>query len=108
MQEQDWTAHGPLSDLGEHAAGAAFCGADAVVVTGVATGAPTSIDDLAAARRGGPLPVVVGSGADAATARELLLHADAIVVGSAIKIDGDWRRTIDLDRATRFVAAART
>jgi membrane complex biogenesis BtpA family protein len=95
-------------DVGEHAAGAAFCGADAVVVTGVATGAPTSIDDLAAARRGGPLPVVVGSGADAATARELLLHADAIVVGSAIKIDGDWRRTIDLDRATRFVAAART
>ncbi|MGA1018023.1 MAG: hypothetical protein ACO3YY_08570 [Phycisphaerales bacterium] len=38
----------------------------------------------------------------------LMVEPDAIVVGSAIKIDGDWRRTIDLDRATRFVAAART
>ena len=95
-------------DLAEHAAGAAFCGADAVVVTGVATGAPTAIEDLAAARRGGPLPVVVGSGADAATVPGLLAEADAVIVGSAIKAEGDWRRPIDPDRATRFVAAARS
>jgi membrane complex biogenesis BtpA family protein len=95
-------------DLAEHAAGAAFCGADAVVVTGVATGAPTAIEDLAAARRGGPLPVVVGSGADAATVRGLLAQADAVIVGSSIKADGDWRRSIDPERARRFVDAARS
>lgn len=94
-------------DIADHAAGAAFCGADAVVVTGTATGAPTSVDDLAAARRGGPLPVVVGSGADADSVRQLLEHADAIIVGSAVKVDGDWRRDVDVDRAARFVSEAR-
>lgn len=94
-------------DISEHAAGAAFCGADGVVVTGVATGSPTSPDDLAAARRGGPLPVVVGSGADDASVRTLLEHADAVIVGSAVKRDGDWRREVDPARAARFVEAAR-
>ncbi len=94
-------------DLGEHAAGAAFMGADAVVVTGTATGSPTSVEDLAAARRGGPLPVVVGSGADAATVATLLAHADAVIVGSSIKRDGRWQKPVDPDRARAFIAAAR-
>lgn len=95
-------------DLAEHAAGAAFMGADAVVVTGSATGKPTSTDDLAAAKRGGPLPVVVGSGADAASVASLLAHADAIIVGSSIKRDGHWANPIDPARAKAFVAAARS
>ena len=94
-------------DLAEHAAGAAFMGADAVVVTGAATGRPTSPDDLAAAKRGGPLPVVVGSGADAASVASLLAHADAIIVGSSIKRDGHWANPIDPARAKAFVDRAR-
>ena len=94
-------------DLAEHAAGAAFMGADAVVVTGSATGKPTSLEDLAAAKSGGPLPVVVGSGADAATASKLLGVADAIIVGSSIKRDGHWANPIDPARAKAFVDRAR-
>ena len=103
------SSHAITSDLslGDLAEGCAFCGADAVVVTGSATGHPTSAEDLAAARRGGPLPVVVGSGADAASVRTLLEQADAIVVGSSIKHDGHWAKPIDPLRARAFVEAAR-
>ena len=103
------SSHAITSDLslGDLAEGCAFCGADAVVVTGSATGHPTSLDDLVAARRGGPLPVVVGSGADASSVRALLEQADAIVVGSSIKRDGHWANPVDPTRARAFVQAAR-
>ena len=92
--------------IGEHAEAASFVGLDGVIVTGTATGAPTDLDDLDRARAGG-LPVVVGSGATAGSVRTLLAHADAVIVGSSIKVDGDWTRAVDPDRARAFVAAAR-
>ncbi len=94
-------------DVAEHAAAAAFSGADAVVVTGRATGDPTPLASLRAARDGGPLPVVVGSGAEAATLPSLLEAADAVIVGSSIKQDGRWQNEVDADRAETFVRAAR-
>jgi membrane complex biogenesis BtpA family protein len=94
-------------DLATHAEAASFCGADAVVVTGRVTGDATALDDLRAARAGGPLPVVVGSGADAASGAALLALADALIVGSSIKIDGQWPRPVDPVRAAAFVRAAR-
>jgi membrane complex biogenesis BtpA family protein len=94
-------------DLAETAAAAEFLGADAVVVTGTATGKATSADDLAAARRGCRLPVLVGSGANAATVAGLLDRADAVIVGSDLKKDGHWRNAPDPRRVEAFVRAAR-
>lgn len=84
-------------DLEEMARGTAFCGADALVVTGVRTGAPTALLDVELARRAG-LPVAVGSGVTPDDAGALARAADALIVGSYFKHGGDWRRPVDPER----------
>ena len=32
-------------------------------------------------------------------------HADALIVGSALKYDGDWRQPVEISRVTRMRAA---
>lgn len=92
-------AHAATGDLtlAQIAHGTVFCGADALVVTGSATGAPTDPADVAAARSAGR-PVWVGSGVTPARARTLAPLADALVVGTALKAGGDWRRPVALGR----------
>lgn len=95
------TADVPLSD---YAHGAAFCGADAVIVTGTTTGAETSLEDVALAHHSG-LPVVVGSGISEANIARYMGHAQALIVGSSIKVDGDWRQPVDGARVRRLAQA---
>ncbi|MCA9291061.1 MAG: BtpA/SgcQ family protein [Phycisphaerales bacterium] len=92
-------------DLAETAAAAAFCGADGVIVTGVATGRPTDPNDLRAVRLAYDGPLLVGSGVTPATVGPLLAHADALIVGSACKIDGRWTNPVDPARARAIVKA---
>ncbi len=51
--------------------------------------------------------VLVGSGVTPETAAELLSVADALVVGTSLKRDGDVRNPIDPARVRRLVQAAR-
>ncbi len=99
-------AHAATADLSlaETARAAGFAGADAVVISGGATGEPTSPADLAAAREAGDLPVVIGSGItpDSVAA---YAAADALVVGSALKDGGHWRGAVAPDRVAAMVAA---
>jgi membrane complex biogenesis BtpA family protein len=99
-------AHALTSDipLDEYAKGAAFCGADALIVTGPATGAPTQANDIALAKAAG-LPVVVGSGVDAHSAAALGKIADALIVGTALKKDGAWTKPVDVDRVRTLAEA---
>jgi membrane complex biogenesis BtpA family protein len=60
-------------------------GSDGVVVTGTASGDPPTIEDLRAAKRGTSLPVIIGSGLDAGNALDLLVIADAALVGTSLK-----------------------
>ena len=92
-------AHAVTADLSmeELAKGAAFCGADALVVTGVATGRPTALADVSAARAAG-LPVAVGSGVSADSAATLAEQASALIVGSWLKEGGDWHNPVDRER----------
>jgi membrane complex biogenesis BtpA family protein len=92
--------------LDEAAKGAAFCGADGLIVTGVSTGAPTSLDDIRAAKAAG-LPVAVGSGVGEASAGELSATADALIVGTALKEGGDWRAPVERARVAAIKAAMR-
>ena len=99
-------AHAATGDLSLAglAQGHAFCGADALILTGSATGVRTDPNDLLDARTAG-LPVVVGSGVSDLDASELGGLADALIVGSWLKHDGDWRRPVDIDRVRQLRAA---
>ena len=75
--------------LGESAARAGASGADAIVVSGARTGEPPTLDELADARDGAAgVPVLVGSGLDAANAGALLRVADGAIVGTSLLEDG--------------------
>lgn len=93
--------------LADHAHAAEFFGADGLIVTGRFTGAPTAPSDLEAVRGATRLPIVVGSGATPEQVPALFERCDAIIVGSWIKRDGDWRNAVDPTRAKRFAGAAR-
>jgi predicted TIM-barrel enzyme len=53
------------------------------------------------------VPVLVGSGVTAETAAELLSVADGLIVGTAVKRDGDVRLAVERARVEQLVAAAR-
>jgi len=99
-------AHAVTGDLtlAELAHGTAFCGADTLIVTGRTTGHLAAQDDVLAARSG-QLPVAVGSGVTSDSASALARVADALIVGSFLKVDGDWRAPVDLDRVRQLRAA---
>lgn len=101
------SAHAITGDLvlADLVAGHEFMGADAIIVTGSHTGQAVSVHDLEAARNAGSLPVVVGSGATPESLVGLLEHADAVIVGSAIKKDGHWANDLDDRRIRSFVEA---
>ena len=95
------SSHALTNDLtlAEIVEGSAFCGADAIVVTGSTTGAATSLKDIEEASAASKLPVVVGSGATALTIPDLFRVANAVIIGSAIKVDGLWKNPVDPQRA---------
>jgi membrane complex biogenesis BtpA family protein len=94
-------------DIAATAQAAAFFGADGVILTGTATGEPTAIEDVDAARAAVDLPVIVGSGVTPSTVARLLRRADAVIVGSWIKHGGTWSNAPDPERARELVRAAR-
>jgi len=96
------TSDVPLADAVE---AAAFFGADGVIVTGAATGRPTDVADVEAARGATTLPVLVGSGVTPERASSLLRHADALIVGSWIKHGGVWSNAVDPSRARAMAEA---
>jgi uncharacterized protein len=76
-------------------------GADAVVVSGSRTGQPPSPAELECARSGASVPVLIGSGLDAANAGDLLTLADGAIVGTSLLREGhaDRERVAELVRA---------
>lgn len=97
------TADVSIADAAE---AAEFFGADGLIVTGTATGKPTSIEDLRRARESSPLPLLVGSGVTVEQVPKIMPHADALIVGSSIKHAGLWSNPLDRDRCTKLVQAA--
>jgi len=82
--------------------------ADGLVVTGVATGEPTAMGDLKKVRGAAPgMPLLVGSGATADNAAELLSIADGLIVGTSVKRDGVLANPVEAARVRRLVDAAR-
>jgi membrane complex biogenesis BtpA family protein len=92
--------------IGEEAAELAErAGADAVLVTGVATGRAPAPAEIAEVRKSVSVPVLVASGVDPQSAELLLENADGCIVGSALKHDGKAANEVDFLRAREVIAA---
>jgi uncharacterized protein len=82
--------------------------ADAVILSGWATGSPPTQEDLelaTAAARG--TPVLIGSGASWENVDTLMQAADGVIVSSSLKRQGKIENAIDPIRVSRFVDATR-
>ena len=73
--------------------------ADALIVSGAATGSITSAVDLEKVRTAVPnTPLLVGSGLDISSANELLRFANGAIVGTSLKKDGNVEKCVDSER----------
>lgn len=82
--------------------------ADALVVSGKATGEETPMEEVKRVSAAVPsTPLLVGSGVTPDTIRTLLSVADGAIVGTFLKRDGKLANPVDPDRVRRLVEAAR-
>lgn len=83
--------------------------ADAILVSGPMAGAEPGRAVLEEVRSSVPseIPVLLNTGARAATIADYLRIADGCIVGSDLKVDGYTWNPVERERAMRFVDAAR-
>ncbi len=80
--------------------------ADALILSGEATGAPADPQQLAAVRAALPdCPLLIGSGMSPANVAVFAEHADAYIVGSALQRPVDEGRPVAEELTAEFVAA---
>lgn len=80
--------------------------ADAVVLSGWATGNPPNIEDLELARIAAPnTPIFIGSGASLDNIATLKQAADGVIVSSSLKRGGKIKNPIDPVRVGQFMEA---
>ena len=91
-------------DLAQAARETAYRGlADALIVTGPATGTPASLQDVAKVKGAAPnVPVLVGSGLDESNADSFLALVDGAIVGTSLKVDGKIHNAVDPGRVERL------
>jgi len=81
--------------------------ADAVILSGWATGSPPNIEDLElACGAANGTPVFIGSGANWENIATLMQAADGVIVSSSLKRHGRIEQPIDPIRVSQFVEAA--
>ncbi len=82
--------------------------ADALIVTGSATGKRADLNAVAELKAALPAALVfVGSGVDGENVADALRIADGVIVGTSLKRDGIVANPVDADRVARFVKRAR-
>ena len=82
--------------------------ADAVIVSGKATGSETGLEDLRIAKESsGSTPVLAGSGVTVETVAETLRWADGAIVGTGFKVDGVTDNPVDVEAVRALMGEAR-
>jgi hypothetical protein len=82
--------------------------ADAIILSGWATGSPPSYEDLELAMNAAKgVPVFIGSGASWENIPQLIQSADGVIVASSLKRSGQVEQRVDPIRVSRFVEAMR-
>ena len=95
-------------EIGETAKAAAYFLSDGLILTGKHTGEEPEFDHFEAARANAPdLPIIAGSGISPENCNTFLSVADALIVGSALKSEGNWQYPVDAKRVEALVAAAK-
>ena len=104
------SAHAVTADVDiiQTAHAAEYFLSDGLIVTGAATGESASLDELKAVHAAVHIPVLVGSGITAANVADYLPVADALIVGSYFKQNGDWKNPLDPNRIHTLLQAVAT
>ena len=91
-------------DIAETAKAAEFFSVDGVIVSGAATGSPADPDEVQAVSKVVNVPTIIGSGI---TPDNIARYpgADAFIVGSCVKNDGNWSGKLDFQRTRAVVEA---
>lgn len=79
--------------------------ADAILITGSATGAAADIELVRGVRREVDAPLLVASGVTEENIAELSAICDGFIIGTSIKEGGKSEAPVDRDRAGRIVSA---
>lgn len=95
-----------FGDLSDAARDAARNGADALIVTGKATGLPPLPEDVETVKKESGLPVLVGSGVTPENIGKFA-NADGFIVGTWLKRRGIVDEPVDPDRVRLLVQAVR-
>jgi membrane complex biogenesis BtpA family protein len=94
--------------VAERARGAAFVGADVLLISGPQAGAPVDLSELRAAKEAaGETPVLANTGVTHDNAEQILSIADGLIVGTSLKVGGSTWNPVDPDRARRLVETVR-
>lgn len=73
--------------------------ADALIVSGAATGQPTSLEEVRRVKTAVPeAPLLVGSGVNELNVAALLEFADAVIVGTSVKVGSITTNPVSLQR----------
>ncbi|CAM5426288.1 hypothetical protein ATER59S_02479 [Aquamicrobium terrae] len=81
---------------------------DAIQIHGSGAGVLPTMDEVKRIRQvAGKTPIIVASGVDASSVKEVLAIADGIIVGTSLKQDGNIWNKIDPSRARKFMNLAR-
>lgn len=104
------SSHSITSDVSivDTAKAAEFFLSDGIIVTGSSTGAEADISELLEVKESSKLPVIIGSGVTAKNIHKYYNLADAFIIGSYFKKNGDWQNGIDEKRVRSFLAELET
>ncbi len=83
-----------------------FFNADVIIATGQRTGHTADLDYIRTIKSASSLPTLVGSGVTPDNVDDILAIVDGVIVASSLKVDGQWWKPVDAERARRFVARA--
>jgi membrane complex biogenesis BtpA family protein len=72
--------------------------ADAVIVSGTATGAPASPDEVRRAAGISDVPIYVGSGVTMENVADFVPPATGVIVGTSLKVAGHVENAVDVER----------
>ncbi len=99
------SSHALTTDISiqETARAAEFFLSDGIIVTGRVTGEKASVEELKDVKKVTRLPVIIGSGIDISNITDYWNLADAFIVGSYFKRDGNWQNETDAERVKNFM-----
>jgi len=99
------SSHFITSDVSivETAKAAEFFLSDGLIITGTSTAAEADIEELSQIRKNTNLPILIGSGITYENIDNYFNLADAFIIGSHFKFNGNWINKVDKTRVKGFM-----